>query len=434
MRMFLVGAIVWVLMPGGAWAQAGIAETYDDIAEGLPKIVKVHQVTQGPKHHFFGYYAICPWDATGRYLACLETDFGDREMAPGDQAAVCLVDTRTGALKSLAETSAWNFQQGALIHWLGTKPDREIIYNDRIGGLPKAVILDVFSGKRRVLPRGITAVAPDGKTAACISFARLNTTRPGYGYPGIEDPYADEPHSKKDGLFIMDLATGESRLAASFDDAFHEAPLPEAHREQMMWFNLVIYSRDSRHVAFLCRYQAPQGGWYTSLFTVNVDGSELRCVIPYSWGCSHFDWVDANRICATTRLHGKQGCHCLFTNGRQDHRALAPEVITRDGHCHFSPGGRWMVTDSYPAGPERMQHLYVMDMNTEAVALIGRFHEPENYEGEYRCDLHPRWNRDGAKLCIDSTHNGTRQVYVLDLDTSKTAAPLKKTSSPETTP
>ena len=37
----------------------------------LPKIAQVQQMTHGPKHHFFGYYAICPWDASGRYLACM---------------------------------------------------------------------------------------------------------------------------------------------------------------------------------------------------------------------------------------------------------------------------------------------------------------------------------------------------------------------------
>ncbi|TSA45654.1 hypothetical protein D4R51_01410 [bacterium] len=32
-----------------------------------------------------------------------------------------------------------------------------------------------------------------------------------------------------------------------------------------------------------------------------------------------------------------------------------------------------------------------------------------------RADLHPRWNRDGTEICFDSVHDGSRQVYVVDV-------------------
>jgi hypothetical protein len=31
-------------------------------------------ITQGQKHHFFGYYGICPWDATGQYALCFVSE------------------------------------------------------------------------------------------------------------------------------------------------------------------------------------------------------------------------------------------------------------------------------------------------------------------------------------------------------------------------
>ena len=48
-------------------------------------------VTHGPKHHFFGYYGICPWNASGTHLLCLESDFHDRLPTAADQATVGLV-------------------------------------------------------------------------------------------------------------------------------------------------------------------------------------------------------------------------------------------------------------------------------------------------------------------------------------------------------
>lgn len=41
-------------------------------------------INEGPKHHFFGYYGIFPWDATGQYVLCLESDFHERPPAVGD--------------------------------------------------------------------------------------------------------------------------------------------------------------------------------------------------------------------------------------------------------------------------------------------------------------------------------------------------------------
>jgi hypothetical protein len=46
---------------------------------------------------------------------------------------------------------------------------------------------------------------------------------------------------------------------------------------------------------------------------------------------------------------------------------------------------------------------------------IGNFYSPPELRGDVRCDLHPRWSRDGSQVCIDSAHEGTRQIYVLDV-------------------
>lgn len=117
-------------------------------------------VTQGPKHHFFGYYGICPWNATGQYLLCLESEFHERPPAAEDSAVVGLVELATGKFEPLAETRAWNLQQGCMLHWLPTAPEREIVYNDRQGDRHVAVVMDIHTGKKRVLPRAVSGLNP----------------------------------------------------------------------------------------------------------------------------------------------------------------------------------------------------------------------------------------------------------------------------------
>ena len=47
---------------------------------------------------------------------------------------------------------------------------------------------------------------------------------------------------------------------------------------------------------------------------------------------------------------------------------------------------------------------------------LGRYFAPSRFRGEWRCDLHPRWNHNGRRVAFDSTHEGWRALYVLDLN------------------
>ncbi len=386
----------------------------DSETAGQPCIESIRPITQGPKHHFFGYYGISPWDATEKYLICLETEFGDRLPEPSDQASLILIDLSSGAAKTIAETHAWNFQQGAMLHWIGLDPAHTIIYNDRAGESLQSVILNVFTGEKRTLPRPIAAMSPDGKCAASLNFPRMWGIRPGYSYPGLADPFAGEQAPRDDGLFIMDTATGESKLIVSLADILAAQPLPKDYNGNPLYINHVMFSRNGKRLLFLARYKAGTGGSITAAFTINPDGTGLYCLIPYEWNASHFDWLDATRLMVSTRYQaGPKWYHVLFTDGQKECVPLAPDFLQQDGHGHFSADGKWMVTDSYPRGEHRMRSLYLMDMASQAFREVGRFHEPPQYKTDCRCDLHPRWNRDATQLCIDSTHEGTRQVYLL---------------------
>ena len=67
---------------------------------------------------------------------------------------------------------------------------------------------DVFTGQKRRLPKAIYAVSPDGKQGVGTNFARIDDTRPGYGYKGGIDPGAGVLRPKGLGIYTLDLGHG----------------------------------------------------------------------------------------------------------------------------------------------------------------------------------------------------------------------------------
>ena len=80
----------------------------------------------------------------------------------------------------------------------------------------------------------------------------------------------------------------------------------------------------------------------------------------------------------------------------------------------YRPGGRWLVTDTYP-GPDRKQALILFDTGSERRIDMGSFHADASVgDGDVKCDLHPRWDRSGRLVCVDTTRAGVRQCVIVD--------------------
>lgn len=313
----------------------------------------------------------------------------------------------------MTQTHAWNFQQGCMAHWLGTSPDSLIIYNDLREGKFISVIMNVFSKKElKIIPYPVSAVTPDGKEALSINFSRLRLVRPDYGYGGEgQNSQKNTPFPADDGLFLINLETGKARLLVSYKQM--EALVPDSEGN-IVWLNHTLFSRNGSKIFFLAR-QIVNKSWITTSFTVNKDGTNLLRCFPDNWAGSHFDWRNDDELMVTANWEGKQYAHVLFTAGKKDFKRLGNGILDYDGHGTFSPDGKWMVTDTYPSPGLREQKLYLMDMKTQAVLSLGRFPEPEEFSGHWRCDLHCRWSPNGDIIGFNSTHSGSRQIYIFRL-------------------
>jgi hypothetical protein len=325
---------------------------------------------------------------------------------------VGVVELATGDFHRLAETRAFNLQQGCMLHWLPAEPDRKLTYNERQGDRHVAVVLDIHTGDKRVLPRPIAGISPDGKTAASLNYARLKSLRPVVGYAGLPDVYRDQTHPADDGIYTMDLETGEAQIAVSYQAVYEFLGRQPIMDERKIWFNHVVFNTDGTRFCFVVRYNLPDIEIkHTTLLSADVDGGNLRCLTDY--GASHFTWRSPTEIVGWVTM--AEGAHHYRINDRTGaYEILYPEELDRNGHMSFAWDGRWMLSDTSP-DEDSLRDVYLWDMEEEQKITLGRFLSPEPFRGEIRCDPHPRWSRDGRQICFDSVHEGSRQVYVIDV-------------------
>ena len=394
--------------------QAQVKEKSLDNAVHFPEVsAPIQLVNNGKEHLYASYYGINSFSANQKYATVLETDIVDRLPTEDDEATLCLVDLETMEFIPLTTTRAWNFQQGCMAHWLGTSPDSLIIYNDLREGKFVSIVMNVHSKEEvKMIPHPVSAVSPDGKKAVSINFSRLRITRSDYGYGGDgQDKKENVQFPEDDGLFLIDLETGDVELIVSIADV--KGMVPGIPEDGLEYFNHTLFSRGGSKLFWLARAVPNRN---TSSFTVNIDGTGLQRCFPDDWAGSHFDWLNDEELMITSAYEGKQYSHVLFTVGKEDYKRLGNGLLDYDGHGTFSPDGKWMVTDTYAReNAFREQKIYLMDMKTNVVRTLGQFVTPEFFKGHWRCDIHCRWSPKGDMIGFNSVHTGSRQAYLLKL-------------------
>ncbi len=375
--------------------------------------VSITRITQPPGDHWFGYYDKTPWSNDGDKVLTMRTTFRNRQPTPNDAIDLgVLIPSESFRFERFASTTAWCWQQGTMLQWIPKREDT-VVYNDRRNNQFVSVVRDLQRRHETTLDRALYALDPEGRYAVGLNFSRLASHRPGYGYEGVPDPYATNPSPAEDGLWKIDLDSGKSTLLLSLAAVVSLEPDP-AMANHMHWLNHAQINTSGTRIACLHRWQPEHGPRQTRLLTVGHDGSSPRIV----WSArhvSHYDWRNEDEILVWGGQASAPNSFWRISDAGRTARPFAPNLLREDGHCSFSPDRRWLVTDTYP-NQARLRILKLVRVADEACIDIGAFYAPPELDGPTRVDLHPRWNREGTQLCIDSAHEGTRQMYVADVE------------------
>ena len=408
----------------------------------------IKSITSPPRNHFVGYYDVCPWDSENKFLFGLAVDFVNRSITHNDRAVIGVIDpSNEFVFKRICETSAWNWQQGARVHWIPST--KKLIFNDRNSKGFFSRIVDVKNFEERTLSYPIYSLSSDGRKALCINFSRLNHYRKGYGYPDVSDRLNDQPCPRDDGIFLMNLESRDIKLLLSYDELAKYQPLAYMQNAKH-WVNHIMFSPDDAHFSFIHRWKYFNRVG-SRLVTVNIEGDRIHVFNEHGM-VSHYSWKDNSSLIAWLRyssvrnsslwysiinnpvisnilalnmkvnffsdiqqtMLGDRFYYLMDEKTMESATQIPTCLLSRDGHCSFSPNKKWLLVDTYP-DKNRYQNLFLFHVEKKIVYLLGKFYSPNWSRGPMRCDLHSRWDRNGNMVCIDSAHYGNRQIYLLDL-------------------
>ena len=439
---------------------------------------KIERITNGPKHHLFGFHDLLITNNKGDKYLSLEVDTINRPPLPGELFGVGYV--KDGCFVKVGETIALNYPQGARQQWLAG--GNCFTVNNRVGDVWGTDLYDASTNQLLDRFKATThMLTKDGRFSFGLDYARLYRLG-GYGYSGIEDRGMNDVAPFDSGITIMDMQTKEIKVLVSVREVAEFGNNGRIPGVSHHYLTHLCVNPSSTRIAFLHRYFMADGGFMNRLMTIGIDGSGLRCLAQGF--LSHFDWKDDNHIYIYGRVgsgmdnlrnnrllsnpimsfalkNAKKAVRMVVGKNKslgapmsflmitdEEHPVVAPfaqGIILKDGHPMTNPkDSDWCINDTYPEADKcrtlmlyhfpdnlrvnlgrfcmldehpdmKLKDIYFKGVDPKIMSTISEEQLAFTRSGLH-CDLHPRWTADGKVAVFDSIHEGTRQIYAVNVE------------------
>jgi hypothetical protein len=384
-----------------------------------------------------------------------------------------LIPLEGGPFIQLDETNAFNYPQGARQQWVPNTTD--FLFNCSLGDTWGAVRLNCDGERVGEYPQAVYAVEPKGQIALGLNFKRMHRLG-GYGYVGLVDK--SKPSDWDSGLTKIDLSSGEVSRFVSLDEIIACGESSSAD-SSLHYVTHCVWSPNGQRVVFLHRFWLADGGFMTRVMAVNRDTSNLHVICQgafshFDWIDSESIIVWGSQSSPISNLRNLSGVigaavspvlvvarkikRLFFSSVSMSRNvsylripvdggeicAVFKDEINIDGHPMVNRNNKdFIITDTYP-GEDGTRDLLLLNLARSDVTSLGKFLKLNTkpsvnhlddaqfdmhpaVKRKFRsaefaftrsglhCDLHPRWFEDFKSVAFDSIHEGTRQIYAIDL-------------------
>lgn len=364
-------------------------------------------------HYLFGYYDMRAYSG-GRHLTIRVPEMHTLPAAE-DVAEIGYV--KDGIFTRFATTTAWNYQQTTMLQWHPLLEDT-VYYNEFVNGNCVTTTHNITTGEKKRTDRPTACVSPDGKWGLSVNFGRIFDFRPGYGYAGCIDAYADINQPAEDGVFLVNMETGTSKMLADYPTL---GKVGGFDKDDKILVNHITFNPNSTHYCMLVR-NFGNPAWRTSLMLGDLEGN-VRTVLKKTF-VSHYVWLDDDHLIAYCAAEdsgedwvwapSNTNMYCInMTDGTfvKWDMPYFHEQGNGDIHCNVTPGCDYVIGDGYPKNGYRYLMAYNMKTGASRELLRCKSSMPKN--NDTRCDLHARFIDDGKYISFDTTMNDKRQIAVI---------------------
>jgi hypothetical protein len=409
----------------------------------LNKSAAIISQTTNDYDHTVGYHDISPFNENkDNILTMHRFPLKNTDLSNNIKAEICLWHSRESIIEKIDETDSWSWEQGSRLQWLNCE---EIIYNIKKNKKNKSCIYNINNKQKKILESPIYSLSQKNKKFLYINYSRIRHFWKNYGYE-FTNKIEFERQPANDGVYLSDFDNNQ-KLVLSIEEAIDICGLKKSN--QYFFIAHPTFSPKGDKFVSLLRF-INESGILISYFICTDLNKDTHTLLARE-KVSHFEWIDNDTIVVWCRNLSpkyekirfnkylekyvvssikkilkllKPGIqqklisthyHVIKLNNPHKLIKLDENNLTEDGHPQVSKNGKFLITDTY-ANKIGYQKLLLYDLIKNKTHIVGEF-KVSNYlkNKNLKYDLHPRWNHNGNKISIDSSHDGSRQSYIIDI-------------------